>query len=169
MKTSASQAARPEHSLRTLIDEFLAQKRIAVAGVSRSDKNAPANLIYAKLKAAGHEVYALNPRATEIDGEPCFANLASLPHTPDALVIATPPDVALPLVEACASLGISRVWMHRSFGQGSVSEAAAEFCRKKGISVIAGACPMMYVKPVDFGHTCMRGILKLTGGLPKVD
>lgn len=161
--TSATAEKKP---LRAAIDDFLAQKSIAVAGVSRSEKTAPANLIYEKLKAAGHKVFALNPRATEIDGEPCYPNLAALPHTPDALVIATHPDVALSLVEACASLGISRVWMHRSFGQGSVSETATDFCREHGITVIAGACPMMYCQPVDFPHRCMRGILKLTGGLP---
>ena len=163
--TIATPAKRP---LRAAIDDFLAQKCIAVAGVSRSEKTAPASLIYQKLKAAGHEVFAINPHATEIDGEACYPHLAALPHTPDALVIATPPDVALSIVETCASLGISRVWMHRSFGQGSVSEAATDFCREHGITVIAGACPMMYCPPVDFPHACMRGILKLTGGLPEM-
>jgi hypothetical protein len=57
--------------------------------------------------------------------------------------------------------------MHQSLASGSsVSPAAVEFCRQHDISVIAGACPMMYGPGVDFGHRCMRAIMKLTGGLP---
>jgi hypothetical protein len=56
--------------------------------------------------------------------------------------------------------------MHRSFGTGSVSEEAVNLCREKGIEVIPGACPMMFCEPVDFGHRCMRWLLKVTGGLP---
>jgi hypothetical protein len=48
----------------------------------------------------------------------------------------------------------------------SVSPAAVEYCRQRGISVIAGACPMMYGDGADLGHRCMRLILRLTGGLP---
>jgi hypothetical protein len=57
--------------------------------------------------------------------------------------------------------------MHQSLAGGSsVSPTAVEYCRQHNISVIAGACPMMYGEGVDFGHTCMRWILKFKGGLP---
>jgi len=59
------------------------------------------------------------------------------------------------------------VWMHQSVAKGSsVSRAAVEYCGEHDISVIAGACPMMYGDHVDFGHKCMRWLFKLTGGLP---
>jgi len=52
-------------------------------------------------------------------------------------------------------------------GRGSsVSPDAVEYCRQRDISVIAGACPMMYGPGADLGHTCMRWVLRLTGGLP---
>ena len=79
MNTSDSFASEKQ-SLRAMIDDFLAQKRIAVAGISRSETTAPANLIYEKLKAAGHEVYALNPHASEINGDLCYPHLTSLPQ-----------------------------------------------------------------------------------------
>jgi hypothetical protein len=47
-----------------------------------------------------------------------------------------------------------------------VSLQVVEYCRQHDISVIAGACPMMFGEGVDFGHTCMRWMMKLTGGLP---
>jgi hypothetical protein len=57
--------------------------------------------------------------------------------------------------------------MHGSLAKGSsVSPQAVEYCRQHGISVIAGACPMMYGAGVDFGHRCMRAVMKLTGALP---
>jgi hypothetical protein len=43
---------------------------------------------------------------------------------------------------------------------------SVQYCRQHDISVIAGACPMMFGPSVDFGHRCMRWIMSLTGGLP---
>ena len=148
------------------IKDFLAQKRIAVAGVSRSEKEA-ANLIYRKLRDAGYEVFAVNPKAEQVEGDPCFPDLKSIPGKVDGVVISTPPDVAEEIAKECAEVGVSRVWMHRSFGTGSVSEAATKYCEEKGIAVIPGGCPMMFCEPVDFGHKCMRWVLRLTGGLPR--
>jgi predicted CoA-binding protein len=143
-------------TMKEAVEAFLAQKRIAVAGVSRN-KNEAANTVYRKLRASGYEVFAVNPNA----------DLRSVPGGVDGVVIATRPDVTEQVVRECAELGVPRVWMHRSFGEGSVSEDAVEYCREKGIDVIAGGCPMMFCRPVDFGHKCMRWILDLTGGLPK--
>ena len=148
------------------VDDFLAQKRIAVAGVSRSGSEA-ANTIYRKLRNAGYEVYATNPNADEVEGDPCYPDLASLPEKVDGVVIATHPEVTEQIVRACADQGIGRVWIHRSFGQGSVSEEAVDYCRQNGITVLAGGCPMMFCEPVDLAHKCMRWVLNLTGGLPK--
>jgi predicted CoA-binding protein len=149
-----------------MVKDFLAQKRIAVAGVSR-DANQAANMIYRKLRGAGYEVFALNPSAKEVEGDSCYPDLKALPEKVDGIVISTPLEAADEIVKQCAEAGVSRVWLHRSFGKGSVSPAAVKFCEENNISVIAGGCPMMFCKPVDFGHTCMRWALRLTGGLPK--
>ena len=150
------------------VSAFLAQKRIAVAGVSRNKSNHPAgNLIYHRLKDTGHEVFAVNPNMTTFEGSRCYPDLKSIPGGVDGVVIITRPETTDLIVHDCSAAGIRRVWMHRSMGKGSsVSPVAVEFCRQHGISVIAGACPMMYGPGVDFGHTCLRWILKLTGKLP---
>lgn len=153
--------------LQALVSDFLTQKKIAVAGVSRSDGNAPANLIYRKLRGAGYRVFAVNPQAETVEGDRCFHDLRSLPEPVDAAVLATPAGTARALVEECFQAGIPRVWMHRSLGEGSVSEDAVRFCREKNLAVIPGGCPMMFCAPVDFGHKCMRWFLRLTGNLPK--
>ena len=154
-------------SLDALVADFLAQRRIAVAGVSSTEQNAPANLILRKLRDAGHEVFAVNPKAETVEGGPCYATIAAIPGGVDAVVAATPPAGTEAVVQDCIAQGVSRIWMHRSFGQGSVSAEAVNVARRHGMRVIDGACPMMYCAPVDVGHRCMRWVLGVTGGLPK--
>lgn len=153
-------------TLKKGVEDFLAQKRIAVAGVSRNTNEA-ANLIYRKLRGAAYDVFPVNPNAREVEGDTCYPNLKSIPGGVDGVVAATPPEATDQIVQECLTLGISRVWMHRSFGPGSVSQRSVNVCQENKITVIAGGCPLMFCKPVDFGHRCMRWALRLTGGLPK--
>jgi hypothetical protein len=146
--------------------EFLAQKSIAVAGVSRTEVDA-ANLVYRKLRSLGYQVFAVNPNAATVEGDPCYPDLKSIPAALDGVVIATRPEVAEQIVQECAELGITRVWLHRSFGAGSVSPKAVAFCHEHGITVIPGGCPQMFCEAADFGHRCMRWVLNVTGGLPR--
>lgn len=151
------------------VDDFLAQKRIAVAGVSRDNSHHPVgNLIYQRLKRTGHDVFAVNPHMSAFAGGPCYADLLSIPGGVDGVVIVTRPEVTNDIVRQCSEAAVSRVWMHQSVRKGSsVSTDAVEYCRQHEICVIAGGCPMMYGPDVDFGHTCMRWMLRLTGGLPE--
>jgi predicted CoA-binding protein len=146
--------------------DFLGQKRIAVIGVSRSSSEA-ANLVYRTLRDKGYEAFAVNPNASEVEGVSCYANVKEIPGGVDAAVVATTPDVTDEVVRDCQAAGISRMWLHRSFGAGSVSEEAADYGKSHGMMVIAGGCPLMFVEGADFGHRCMRFVLGLTGGLPK--
>ena len=151
------------------VNDFLSQKRIAVVGVSRNKSHHPAaNLIYRRLKTTGHDVFAVNPHMAAFEGERCYPSLQSIPGGVDGVVIITRPEVTEQIVHDCSDAGVGRVWMHQSVGKSgsSVSPKAVEYCREHDIRVIAGACPMMFGPGVDFGHTCMRWILKLTGGLP---
>ena len=155
-------------TLEAKVDEFLAQKRIAVAGVSRHNSHHPVgNLIYRRLKSTGHDVFPVNPHMQTFEGDRCYPDLRSIPHGVDGVVIITRPEVTERIVRECEKAGVRRVWMHQSMKKGSsVSPAAVEYCRQHDISEIAGACPMMYGADADFGHTCIRWIIRLTGGLP---
>ncbi len=145
------------------ISDFLGQKKIAVAGVSRKG-DVPANVIYRKLRSAGYQVFALNPFASEVEGDACYPDLAAVPEKIDGLMVATHPDQAVGLIRQCQDSGVTRVWFHRSVGQGSYSEEAASLARESGMSVIPGGCPMMYCQPVDVFHKCLRW----AAGYPKV-
>lgn len=155
-------------TLESKVHEFLSQKRIAVVGVCRDRRSHPAaNLIYRKLKRTGHHVFAVNPNMPTFDGDRCYPDLKSIPGGVDGAVIVTRPETTQRIVRDCTDAGVRRVWMHQSMAKGSsVSPEAVEYCRQHEISVIAGACPMMYGDGADFGHRCMRWILGFTGGLP---
>ncbi|HTI05961.1 MAG TPA: CoA-binding protein [Gemmatimonadales bacterium] len=158
----------PPPTFETKVQDFLAQKRIAIAGVSRNHSHHPAgNLIYRRLKKTGHDVFAVNPNMQRFEGDRCYPDLQSIPGGVDGVVIITRPETTDRIVRDCQAVGVRRVWMHRGVGKGSsVSPAAVEFCRTHDITVIDGACPMMFGPGVDFGHRCSRWLLKLTGGLP---
>ena len=155
----------------SLVQEFLAQKKIAVVGVS-DKRETGCNLAYTKFKEAGYEVYAVNPRINTFNGAPCYPDLKSIPEKPDAVFILAKPAVTDQIVQQCVDLGVKHVWMHCMMGtkpglvasMTSVSQDAVNKCRENGISVIPGTCPNQFLKP-DFGHNIMRGLFGMFGFL----
>ena len=148
------------------VAQFLRGKRIAVAGVSRH-ADVAANAVFKKLTNCGYEVFPVNPNAAEVEGTPCYPNVSSIPGQVDGVVIATHPGVSASIVRQCGDHGVKRVWFHRSFGNGSVSEEAVRQCEALEIDCIVGGCPLMFCEPVDFGHKCMRWWLQQRGRVPK--
>lgn len=146
---------------------FLAKRRVAVTGVSRTAKGHGSNVVYQRFRDRGYEVFAVNPNADEVEGDRCYHDLGSIPGGVDAVVIGTRPEHALDTMRECAELGIRHVWMHRSFGTGSVSEAAAAYGREQGIQVIDGGCPCMFDPTADLGHKLMRVAFTLKGNVPR--
>jgi len=138
---------------------FLANRRVAVTGVSRTPKTHGSNSVYKRLRERGYEVFAVNPNAQEVEGDRCYRDLASIPGGVDAVVIATRPETAEETMRECAELGIEHVWMHWGAGGSSVSKAAADYGRQHGITVIDGGCPLMFAPTADVGHRLMRVVL----------
>lgn len=166
--TGAPRITQPTASFAVRVENFLAQKRIAIAGVSRDGGRHPVgNLIFHRLERTGHEVIPVNPNMSSFEGRRCYPDVQSIPGTVDGVVIITRPEITQRVVLDCHAAGVRRVWMHRSAMQGSsVSPEAVAYCQEHDIDVIAGACPMMFGPGVDFGHRCMRWYMSLTGGLP---
>jgi len=140
--------------------QFLANKRIAVTGVSRTAHNHGANSVFNRLRDRGYDVFAVNPHADRVEGAPSYDDLKSIPGGVDAVVIATAAERAEDTMRECDELGITQVWMHRSYGPGSVSEKATAYGREHGITVIDGGCPLMFDPTADFGHKVMRAIYR---------
>ena len=147
--------------------EFLANKRVAVTGVSREPKNHGANVVYQRLRDRGYQVFAVNPNAEQVEGDRCYPDLKSIPGGIEAVVIGTRPEIAESTMRECVDVGVKYAWMHRLYGAGSVSDAATAYGREHGITVIDGGCPLMFDGTADFGHKCMRAIYTMTGHVPK--
>lgn len=152
-----------------LVNDFLAQKKIAVVGVS-DRRDTGCNLAYRKFRDNGYQVYAVNPRISTFEGAPSYPDLKALPERPDAVFILASPKTTEQIVQQCVELGIKHVWMHCMMGTkpglqpgaSSVSQAAVETCKANGIAVIPGSCPNQFLKP-DVGHKIMRGMWGLLG------
>jgi acyl-CoA synthetase (NDP forming) len=156
-------------SLESQAESFLAQKRIAIVGASRS--NGTGKAIFKALRERGHEAIPVNPNADSIDGETCYPTLSAVPGGVGAAVIVTRPEVTDQVARECVEAGVQHVWMHHNslFGAGSssVSPDATAYLREHGVSVIPGGCPLMFGEKADAGHRCMRWLLGVMGKLPQ--
>jgi predicted CoA-binding protein len=147
--------------------DFLACRRIAVTGVSREPRDHGGNIVYTRLRERGYDVFAVNPNTDTVEGDRAYRDLTSIPGGVEAVVIATRPEHAEATVREAADLGMTKVWMHRSMGAGSVSPTATTLGRTLGMVVIDGGCPLMFGPAADGGHRVMCALLKLVGTVPR--
>jgi predicted CoA-binding protein len=154
-------------TMRDAATAFLANQRIAVTGVSRTSAGHGGNAVYKRLRDRGYEVFAVNPNAKEVEGDRSYHRLADIPGGVKAVVIATSPANAEATMRDCVDLGVRQTWMHRGFGEGSVSPSAAAFGREHGITVIDGGCPCMFAPTADAGHKLIRFVCARRGTLPQ--
>lgn len=154
-------------SIKEAAGDFLAAKRVAVTGVSRTPGQHGSNVVYNRLRQRGYTVFPVNPNTETVEGDPAYPDLTSIPGGVDAVVIGTKPERANATMAECVELGITHVWMHRSVDAGSVSASATELGRAHGITVIDGGCPLMFDPTADFAHKCMKAVLKMTGAVPR--
>ncbi len=154
-------------SIKDAAAEFLTHQRVAVTGVSRNAGSHGSNAVYQRLRQRGYQVYAVNPNAQQVEGDAAYPDLRSIPGGVGTVVIGTRPERAQATMEECAELGIKQVWMHRSFGTGSVCDEATTYGREHGMTVIDGGCPLMFGPTADVGHKLMKLVLTPTGKVPR--
>jgi len=155
----------PTPALET-IEDFLAQKRIAIIGISRDPKEL-SRLLFEELCHRGYDVVPVNPNTTEVLGQPCFARVQDIQPPVDAALLMTTPEVTEAVVSDCAAAGIGRVWMYRAGGQGAVSQKALDFCQEHGIQVVPGQCPFMFLPGAGGVHKFHGFIRRLFGKYPR--
>lgn len=147
---------------RAAVDDFVAQKTLALAGASRSGKKF-GNSVLKELRGKGYTVYPVHPEAKEIDGVPCVPSLSALPESVGGLVISVKPAQCESLVREAHAAGITRVWLQ----EGADSMEAVDYCRDNDIDVVHGRCLLMFIEPVQGVHSFHRWIAKIFGKLPK--
>ena len=148
------------------IEDFLSQKRIAMAGVSR-DPGSFSVKLFEEFCRRGYDVVPVNPNAEEVEGRRCFAHVQDVEPPVDAVLLMTSPDVTNTVVSDCAKAGVRRVWMYSAGGKGAVSGQAMQFCRDHGIEVIPGECPYMFLPNAGGVHRFHGMVRKITGRYPR--
>jgi uncharacterized protein len=142
------------------IDEFLGEKIIAVAGVSRN-KNKFGSQIFKDLIKKGYRVYPVNPFMSDIEGEKCYKSLSELPEKPGSVVVCVNKNASYDLSVEALNSGIRNIW----FQSGAESETALEFCKDNNMNVIHNECILMFAEPAGF-HKFHRWVNGVFGKLP---
>lgn len=150
---------------RAAIDGFLACRRLAVVGVSRSNRDFT-RLLFREFVKRGYDVVPVNPGVEEVEGRRCYPRVSAIAPGVEGALILTPSGASESVVRDCAASGVPRVWLYRAVGKGAVSPAAVEVCREKGIALAEG-CPFMFFPTPGFPHNLHGLFLKLTGSFPK--
>ncbi len=152
-------------SSKMAIDSFLSSRRIAVVGVSRDPKDF-SRAVFRALLERGYDAVPVNPAGVEAEGRPSVARVGEVQPTAEAALLLTPAPATAQVVRECAEAGVRRVWMHRSGGQGAVSPEALALCRERGLEVVDGECPFMFLPHAGFAHGVHRFFRRLGGRLP---
>jgi predicted CoA-binding protein len=151
---------------RSTIDAFLDHKRLAVVGVSRNAQDF-SRIVFREFEKQGYEVVPVNPYATELEGKRCFAHVRDIEPRVDAALLFTPSRDTAAVVDECVSAEIHHVWMHRGGGgPGAVNPEAIAVCREHGIRVVAGECPMMFLRNSAWIHRFHGFVKKIVGTYP---
>jgi uncharacterized protein len=150
---------------RELIDNFLEQRRIAMVGVSR-DPSSFSIVLFRELSRRGYDVIPVNPHAVQLEGRSCFARVQDIHPPVEAAILMTPPAATEDVVRDCFHAGVNRVWMYRAGGNGAVSQRAVTYCWEKGIEVIPGECPLMFLPKTGIVHVVHGLIRRISGNYP---
>lgn len=137
------------------ITDFLAGRRFAFIGASRDEAHFN-TVVYRALRDHGYEVLPVHPSAETIAGDRCYRSIAELPLGVDGLVVMVAAPEVQAVVDSAHAAGVERIWLHRGVGRGAVSPEAVAWCRERGIAVVAGACPLMYLEPTRGIHAFHR-------------
>ena len=145
---------------RKTVEDFLAQRYFAFVGVSRDNKQF-ANAVYRTLRENGRTFYPVNVAADgqPIEGDPSYRTVGEVPDPVDGIMVMVPASETANVVREAIERGITRVWLHKSADQRSVSDEAVALCREAGVAVVDGACPLMFEEPVLGIHRLCRWLV----------
>lgn len=140
----------------SIFEQFWERQRYAVVG--HSARSAFPKLTYGALKKRGSTVYAVDPEAKEVEGDPAWPDLASLPGPVEAVVIEVPKEETADWIDRAAAAGVKDVWIHMKRD----TPEALERAQKHGLTVRTGTCAVQYLDR-SFPHGVHRWFRRLAG------
>jgi predicted CoA-binding protein len=146
-------------------EAFLAGPRIAVVGASDEKGNMGGTILH-QLWLHGREVVPIHPRARLVDGHRCSRTIGDVPDPVDGVIVVVPAAEAVDVVRQCIAAGVPAIWLFKGIGgEGAVSDEAVALCEEAGVPVVAGACPLMFIRPVGAIHRLHRVVRRARGDL----
>jgi len=142
------------------IEQFLAAKTIAMAGVSRNPKKFGYDT-FIDLRKKGMNLIPVNPNAEEIAGIKAYKSVNELPEGIESLVIMTPKQETATIVMQAKEKGIKNIWIQ----QMSDTPEAIRLLEGSDTNVITNQCIRMYQSPSGI-HKFHFNIKKFFGRLP---
>ena len=127
---------RGEPRMRKMEEKILNSSRVvAVVGLS-AKPDRPSHRVADYLKAQGYRIIPVNPAESEILGELCYPDLASVPESVDVVDIFRRSEEVLPIVKEAIKIGAKAVWIQ----EGVINEEAAARAREAGLMVVMDKC-----------------------------
>ncbi|WP_244631963.1 CoA-binding protein [Microbacterium sp. Se63.02b] len=127
-------------------------KSIAIVGASNNPARASYFVATYLLSSTGYDVYLVNPRETEILGQPVYASLHDLPVIPDIVDVFRRHDDLPGVAQEAIDAGAQTLWLQL----GSWNEDAAAIAEAAGLSVVMDRC-------IKIEHARFHGGLHLAG------
>lgn len=110
-------------------------RTVAVVGLS-SNRLRPSFFVASYLQYRGFKVVPVNPRETEVLGEPSYASLKDVPIEIDIVDVFRDPSAAPQIAEEAIQIGARGLWLQF----GVVSPVAAERAAEAGLDVVMDHC-----------------------------
>jgi len=108
---------------------------IAMVGASSNPEKASYGIMQ-KLQRAGYRVVPVNPRETEILGEPSYPSLLDVPERVDVVDVFRRAEDAPGIADEAVTIGARALWLQ----SGITSEDAAARAAKGGLIVVMDTC-----------------------------
>lgn len=126
---------------------------IAIVGASSNPARA-SNFVatYLLSSSADYDVYLVNPRESEILGQPVYASLAELPVVPDMVDVFRRSEDLPEVAEETINIGAKTFWAQL----GLFNAEAARMCLDAGVEVVMDRC-------TKIEHARFAGGLHLAG------
>jgi predicted CoA-binding protein len=144
------------------VDDFVAQKTLAIVGVSRSGKKF-GNTILKEMTGQGYQLFPVHPDAAEVDGVKAYPTFEALPVKVGGVIVVVPPGRVADIVRGASAAGITRLWLQ----QGAASSEAIALAAGHGMRVVHGECILMFAGSHAWYHRAHRWVNGVIGRSPR--
>jgi len=148
------------------ITAILSSKRLAIIGLSR-DVKSYSQSVMRELTKRGYTVVGVNPNPPSIDGVKCYPDLNAIPNPVDTALILLPPEQSDAVLQSCLDANIKKTWVRGAEGKRSVSEPLAVICAERGVILVDGYCPIMFLEKPGFPHNLHGAFARWLNKVPK--